>query len=162
MLQPKEAIKKRWTQYFSNLYKDNSGRDIVINELEEISSLIQQESHHILFSEVEQAIQSLKKNKSLGSDGIPAELLQSGGESLTHQIHQLCNKIWHNEVIPEDWGKSLLIPLPKRGDLSECSNYRTISLINHISKVFLIILLNRLQYQSNPYLSEEQSGFRKD
>ena len=65
-------------------------------------------------------------------------------------------------MVPEDWRKSLLIPLPKKGDLSECSNYRTISLINHISKVFLIILLNRLQYQLNPYLSKEQSGFRKD
>ena len=162
LLQSKEAIKKRWTQYCSNLYKDNSGGDIVIKELEEISPPIQQESHDILFSEVEQAIQSLKKNKSPDSDGIPAELLQSGGESLTHQIHQLCNKIWHSEMIPEDWGKSLLIPLPKRGDLSECSNYRTISLINHISKVLLMILLNRLQYQLNPYLSEEQSGFRKD
>ena len=115
LLQSKEAIKKRWTQYCSNLYKDNSGGDIVIKELEEISLPIQQESHDILFSEVEQAIQSLKKNKSPGSDGIPAELLQSDGESLTHQIHQHCNKIWHSEVIPEDWGKSLLIPLPKRG-----------------------------------------------
>jgi hypothetical protein len=65
-------------------------------------------------------------------------------------------------VIPEDWGKSILIPLPKKEDLSECSNSRTISLINHISKIFLIILLNRIQYQLNPYLSEEQSSFRKD
>ena len=136
LLQSKEAIKKRWTQYCNHLYTDNSGGDIVIKELEEISPRIQQESHVILFSEVEQAIQSLKKNKSPGSDGIPAELLQSGGESLTHQIHQLCNKIWHSEVIPEDWGKLLLIPLPKKGDLSECSNYRTISLNNHISSLF--------------------------
>ena len=93
LLQSKEAIKKRWTQYCSNLYKDNSGRDIVIKELEEISPPIQQESHDILFSEVEQAIQSLKKNKSPGLDGIPDELLHSGAESLTHQIHQLYNKV---------------------------------------------------------------------
>lgn len=162
LLQSKEAIKKRWTQYCSNLYKDNGGGNILIKELEQIFPPTQQKSHDILFSEVEQAIRSLKKNKSPGLDGIQAELLQSGGESLAYEIHKLCNKIWHSEAIPEDWGKSILIPLHKKGDLSQCSNYRTISLINHISKIFLIILLNRLQYQLNPYLSEEQSGFRKD
>ncbi|CAF3296321.1 unnamed protein product, partial [Rotaria sp. Silwood2] len=104
LLQSKEAIKKRWTQYCSNLYKDNGGGDIIIKELEQISPPIQQESHDILFSEVEQAIQSLKKNKSPGLDGIQAELLQSGGESLAYEIHKLCNKIWHSEAIPEDWG----------------------------------------------------------
>ncbi|CAF5002173.1 unnamed protein product [Rotaria sp. Silwood1] len=104
LLQSKEAIKKRWTQYCSNLYKDNGGGDILIKELEQISPPIQQESHDILFSEVEQAIQSLKKNKSPGLDGIQAELLQIGEESLAHEIHKLCNKIWHSEAIPEDWG----------------------------------------------------------
>ena len=93
LLQSKEAIKKRWTQYCSNLYKDNGGGDILIKELEQISPPIQQESHDILLSEVEQAIQSLKKNKSPGLDGIQAELLQSGEESLAYEIHKLCNEI---------------------------------------------------------------------
>jgi len=59
-------------------------------------------------------------------------------------------------------GKSILVPIPKKGDLSNCSNYRTISLINHTGKVLLIVLLNRLKNHLDPYLSEEQAGFRKD
>ena len=115
-----------------------------------------------MYSEVQAAINSLKRNKSPGSDGITAEMLQAGGEPLSRQIHILCNKAWHEGTIPEEWGKSILVPIPKKGDLSNCSNYRTISLINHTGKVLLIVLLNRLKNHLDPYLSEEQAGFRKD
>ena len=85
-------------------------------------------------------------------------MLQVGGEELVHEIHRLCNRAWKEEIIPEQWGRSILVPIPKKGDLSDCSNYRTISLINHTGKV----LLNRLKYHLDPHLSEEQAGFRKD
>ncbi|CAF4843884.1 unnamed protein product [Rotaria socialis] len=80
---------------------------------------------YILYSEVEEAIHTLKKNKSPGSDGIAAEMLQAGGEGLARQIHELCNRAWYEGTIPEEWGKSILVPIPKKGDLSECANYRT-------------------------------------
>ena len=115
-----------------------------------------------MYSEVQTAINSLKRNKSPGSDGVTAEMLQAGGEPLSRQIHKICNKAWHEGTIPEEWGKSILVPIPKKGDLSNCSNYRTISLINHTGKVLLIVLLNRLKSHLDPYLSEEQAGFRKD
>ena len=86
-------------------------------------------------------------------------MIQAGGEQLTHEIHSLCNKAWHEGVIPEEWGKSILIPIPKKGDLSECANYRTISLISHTGKILLTVLLNRLKRHLDPYLSE---GFRQD
>ena len=89
-------------------------------------------------------------------------MLQAGGEQLTRQIHKLCNKAWHEGTIPEEWSKSILVPIPKKGDLSHCCNYRTISLINHTGKVFLTVLLNRLKTQLDPYLSEEQAEFKKD
>jgi hypothetical protein len=162
MLQSKEEIKHRWTQYCSGLYKDHGGGDRMVKELEEITPIINEDPQDILYSEVEEAIRTLKKNKSPGSDGIIAEMLQAGGEKLVHQIHKLCNKAWDEGTIPGEWGKSILVPIPKKGDHSECSNYRTISLINHTGKVLLIVLLNRLKQQLDPHLSEEQAGFRKD
>ena len=162
MLQTKDEIKQRWTQYCSNLYKDPGGGDKMVQELEEIVPLQDEDPQDILYSEVQAAIQALKRNKTPGSDGITAEMLQAGGEQLARQIHKLCNKAWHEGTIPEEWGKSILVPIPKKGDLSNCSNYRTISLINHTGKVLLIVLLNRLKSHLDPYLSEEQAGFRKD
>jgi hypothetical protein len=134
----------------------------MVKELEDIAPPGNEDSQDILYSEVQAAINSLKRNKSPGSDGVTAEMLQAGGEPLSRQIHKLCNKAWHEGTIPEEWGKSILVPIPKKCDLSNCSNYRTISLINHTGKVLLIVLLNRLKNHLDPYLSEEQAGFRKD
>jgi len=163
MLQSKDDIKQRWTQYCSSLYKDPGGGDGMVKELEDIAPPgDDDDTQDILYSEVQTAIRALKKNKSPGSDGITAEMLQAGGEPLARQIHMLCNKSWHEGTIPEEWGRSILVPIPKKGDLSNCSNYRTISLINHTGKVLLMVLLNRLKCYLDPYLSEEQAGFRKD
>ncbi|CAF3150118.1 unnamed protein product, partial [Rotaria socialis] len=66
-----------------------------------------------------------KEQKSPGSDGIAAETLQAGGEALARQIHELCNRAWYEGTILEEWGKSILVPITKKGDLNECANYRT-------------------------------------
>ena len=79
-----------------------------------------------------------------------------------HKIHELCNRAWQETTIPDEWGKSILVPIPKKGDLSDCSNYRTISLISHMGKILLMVLLNRLKQYLDPYLAEGQAGFRKD
>ncbi|CAF2067958.1 unnamed protein product [Rotaria magnacalcarata] len=134
MQQSKEGVKQRRTQYCSGLYKDEGGGDEMVKELEGISPSYKEDPQGILYSEVEEAIRTLKSKKSPGSDGITAEMIQAGGEQLTHKIHSLCSKVWHEGVIPEEWGKSILIPIPKKGDLSECANYRTISLISHTEK----------------------------
>ena len=162
ILQSNDEIKQRWTQYCFDLYKDHGGGDEVVEELEEITPLIAEDPQDILYAEVQAAIDMLKKNKSPGSDGITAEMLQAGGEQLVRQMHKLCNRAWHEGTIPDEWGRSILVPIPKKGDLSDCGNYRTISLINHTGKVFLTVLLNRLKSHLDPYLSEEQAGFRKD
>jgi hypothetical protein len=161
--QTKEDIIQTWTKYCSESYQDKDGGGIkMVNELENISHPIDDDSNGILYGEVEQAINKLKKNKSPGIDEIKAEMLQAGGEKLKHKIHELCNRAWNEENIPEPWGRSILIPIPKKGDLSKCSNYRTISLLNHTGKVLLMVLLNRLKHHLDPYMSEEQAGFRKD
>ena len=117
----------------------------MVRDLKRITPTNIEGPQEILYSEVEEAIHSLKKNKSPGPDGITAEMLQAGGKKLAREIHKLCNKAWQEGTIPKEWGKSIFVPIPKKGDLSECSNYRTISFISHTGKVLLIVLLNRLK-----------------
>ena len=93
-------------------------------------------------------MKSLKKGKSAGADNVPAELVQAGGEAMISALLTICNKIWQTEEWPTPWTQSLIITLPKKGNLQLCQNYRTISLISHPSKVMLNILLNRLKPQA--------------
>ena len=102
----------------------------------------------------------LKMRKSAGVDNIPAELAQAGGEDLIDILTTICNKIWKTGEWPTTWTQSLVITLPKKGNLQLCQNYRTISLISHPSKVMLKITLNRLQPQAEEIIAEEQAGFR--
>ena len=92
-------------------------------------------NHPILHEEVEAAVKSLEKGKSTGVDNIPAELLQQGREALVNALLIICNKIWRTGEWPTPWTQSLVITLPKNGNLQLCKNYRTISLISHPSKV---------------------------
>ena len=98
--------------------------------------------------------------KSAGVDNIPAELVQAGGEAMVDILTTICNKIWKTGEWPTTWTQSVVITLPKKGNLQLCQNYRTISLISHPSKVMLKIILNRLQPQAEEIIAEEQAGFR--
>ena len=101
----------------------------------------------------------MKKGKSAGVSNIRAELVQAGGEDVITTLRTICNKIWQTEW-PTLWTQSLVITLPKKGNLQQCQNYRTISLISHPSKVMLKIILNRLKSQAEKIIAEEQAGFR--
>ena len=114
----------------------------------------------ILREGVEIAVASLKKGKSVGVDNIPAELLQAGGETMIDVLTEICNRIWRTGEWPTPWTQSLIITLPKKGNLQLCQNYRTISLISHSSKVMLKVILNRLKPQAGEIIAEEQAGFR--
>ena len=89
-------------------------------------------------------------------------MIQAGRKQLVSQIHRLCIKAQSEGTIPEEWTKSILVPISGKGDLSQCENYKTISLINHTGKILLIVLLNELEQQVEPHLCEEQARFRKD
>ena len=104
------------------------------------------DDYPILRKEVEAAVQSLKKGKSAGVDNIPTELVQTDGEDVITALTTICNKIWQTGERPTQWTQSLVITLPKKGDLQQCQNYRTVSLISHPSKVTLKIILNRLSH----------------
>ena len=112
----------------------------------------------ILKTEIEKAVKSLKKGKSPGNDNIPGELVQAGGEKVIEILTLICNRIWTTVIWPKAWTQSLIITIPKKGNLKLCNNYRTISLISHPSKVLLNVILNRLRPQAENIIAEEQAG----
>ena len=115
----------------------------------------------ILLCEVENAMKALRSGKAPGVDNIQAELLKESGEEGVVIIHRLCNKIWKSKEWPDDWKKAVFLPLPKKGDVRECSNNRTISLISHASKVLLHIIAERIRNKLDSELPPEQAGFRR-
>ena len=100
-------------------------------------------------------------NKASGGDGIPAELFQILKDDAMKVLHSICQQIWKTQQRPQDWKRSVFIPTPKKGKAKGCSNYCTIALISHASKVMLKILQARLQPYVNCELSDVQAGFRK-
>ena len=150
-----EDIKKRWQEYTEELYKKNlqdpGNHDGVITDLEP----------DILECEVKWALQNITTNKASGGDGIPVELLQILKDDAVKALHSICQQIWKTQQWPQDWKKSVFIPIPKKINAKECSNYRTIALISHASKVMFKIPQDRLQQYVNHELSVVQAGFRK-
>ena len=100
-------------------------------------------------------------NKASAGDGIPVELLQILKDDAVKVLHSKCQQIWKTQQWPKDWKRSVFIPIPKKGNDKECSNYRTIAHISHTSKVMLKILQARLQQYVNRELPDVQAGFRK-
>ena len=99
--------------------------------------------------------------ESIGGDGIPVELFQILKDDAVKVLHSICQQIWKTQQWPQDCKSSVFIPIPKKGNAKECSNYRTIALISHASKVMLKILQARLQRYVNCELPDVQAGFRK-
>ena len=150
-----EDIKKRWQEYTEELYKNDLhnpvNHDGVITHLEP----------DILECEVKWTLGSITKNKARGGDGIPVELFQILKDDAVKVVHSICQQIWKTQQWPQDWKRSVFIPIPKKGNAKECSNYRAIALISHTSKVMLKILQDRLHQYVNHELPDVQAGFRK-
>ena len=100
-------------------------------------------------------------NKASGGDGIPVELFQILKADAVKVPHSVCQQLWKTQQWPQDWKRSVFIPIPKKGNAKECSNYRTIAVISHASKIMLKILQARLQQYVNYGLLDIQAGFRK-
>ena len=115
----------------------------------------------ILECEVKWALGSITMNKASGGDGIWVELFQILKDDAVKVLHSICQQIWKTEQWPQDWKRSVFIPIPKKGNATERSNYCTIALISHASKVMLKILQARLQQYVNHELPDVQAGFRK-
>jgi len=147
-----EDIKKTWQEYTEELYKkdlhDPDNHDGVITHLEP----------DILECRVKWALESITTNKASGGDGIPTELFQILKDDAVKVLHSLCQQIWKTQQWPQDWKRSVFIPIPKKGNAKECSNYHTVS---HTNKVMFKILQTRLQQYVNQELPDVQTGFRK-
>jgi len=115
----------------------------------------------ILENKIRKALHDISNNKSSGCDGIPIEIMKAAGEDEMHALTILCRKIWDTGEWPRYWKKSTYIPIPKKGDSSECQNNRTIAFISHTSKVMLKIIQNRMEERANAEILDVQGGFRK-
>ena len=115
----------------------------------------------ILNCEVKWALGGITMNKASGGDGIPVELSQIVKDDAVKVLHSICQRIWNTQQWPQDWKWSVFIPIPKKGNAKECSNYHTFVLISHASKVMLKILQARLQQYVNRELPDVQAGFRR-
>ena len=104
---------------------------------------------------------SITTNKASGGDGIPVELFQILKEDAVKVLQSICQQIGKTQQWPQDCKRSVFIPIPKKGNVKECSNYHTIALISHANKVMLKILQTRLQQYVNRELPDVQAGFRK-
>ena len=150
-----EDIKKRWQEYTEELYKqdlhDSDNHNGVITHLEPDN----------LECKVKWTLGSITTNKASGGDEIPIELFQILKDDAVKVLHSICQQIWKTQQWPQDWKRSILSPIQKKGNAKECSNYCTIALISHVSKVMLKILQARLQQYMNYELWYLQAGFRK-
>ena len=149
-----EDIKMKWQEY-TELYKKDlyypDNHDGVITHLEP----------DILECEVKWTLGSITTNKASGGDGIPVELFQILKDDAVKVLHSIYQQIWKTQQWPQEWKRSVFIPIPKKGNAKECSNYRTVALISHASKVMLKILQARPQQYVSRELPDVQAGFRK-
>ena len=154
-LEESEDIKKRWQEYTEKLYKKDlhnpDNPDGVITHLEP----------NILECKVKWACRSITANKASWGDEIPVELFQILKDDAVKVLHSICQQIWKTQQWLQDWKRSVFIPIPKKGNAKECSNYPTIALISHASKVMLKIHQARLQQHVNPWTSRCSSWFYK-
>ena len=150
-----EDIKKRWQEYTEELKKkdfhDPDNHNGVITHLEP----------HILECGVKWALPNITRNKCSGGDGIPVELFQILKDDAVKVLHSICQQIWETQKWPQEWKRSVFIPIPNNGNAKNCSNYHTVALISHVSKVMLKILQARLQQYVNHEFPDVQARFRK-
>ena len=139
-----KGIKKRWQQCTEGLYKKD------LNDPDNHESVTTQLEPDFLECKVKWALGSITTNKASGGDDIPVELFQILKDDAMKVLHSLCQQIWKTQQWPQDWKRSLFVPIPKKGNAKECSNYCTIVLKSHTSKVMLKILQARLQQYVNP------------
>ena len=143
----------------ARIYRRTIQKDL--NDPDSHNGVITHLEPDILECEVKWALGSITMNKASGGDRIPAELFQILKDDAVKVMHSVCQQIWETEQWPQDWKRSVFIPIPKKGNAKESPNYCTTALISHASKVMLKILQARLQQYMNHELPDVQAGFRE-
>jgi hypothetical protein len=153
LLADSQNILNTWKNYFSQLLNVNNVRLIEVHSAE---PLVPGPSR----LEVAIAIAKLKNYKSPGSDKIAAELVQGRGEILLSAIHKLINSVWNKEELPDQWKESVIVPVHRKGDKTDCNNYRGISLLSTSYKISLNILMSGLSPYIDEIIGDHQCGFQ--
>ena len=135
-----EEIKKRQKEYTEELYRED------LNDQDNHNGIVPHSESDILECEVKWALGSTAANKASGGDGIPAELLKILKADAIKVLYSICHHVWKTQQWPQNWKRSVLIPIPKQGSTKGCSNHQTIELISHASMTLLKILQTRLQH----------------
>jgi len=154
ILMEKEDILNRWSEYIEELYHDERGAPPIINN--------EEEGQPILEDEVSKALGKMKSGKAPGPDEVPSELLNALDDIGIKEITNLLNTIYDTGKIPVDLKRSIYIALPKKPGTTDCDQHRTISLMSHLTKVLLRIIMNRIRDKILPEISETQFGFMAD
>ena len=150
-----ENIKKQWKENIEELYKKD------LNEPDYYDGVFRHPEPDILECKVRWALRCSAVNKASGCNEIPAELFKPPKNDAIKVLHSICQQIWQTQQWPQDWKRSILIPIPKKGSTKECANHRKIALISHANKIMLKILPARFQHYVNQELPDVQTGFRK-
>ena len=146
-----EKVSCRWEEYCEELYESEE-EDIHIQLLEREPCPLKEE--------IRRAMLKIANRKASDPDDIVVELLKCGGEMTLNKLHEICSEVWETGIWPDEWTESVFIPLPKKGDLLQCINYRTIALVSHASKILLRVILERIQSKLETEIAQEQAGFR--
>ena len=150
-----EDINERWQEYTEELYKKD------LHDPDNLDGVITYLDPDILECEVKWALGRITMNKASGGDGITAELIQILKGDAVKVLWLICQQIWKTQQWPQDWKRSVFIPIPKKGNAKECSNYHIIALVSHPSKAMLKILRARLQQYVIHGFPDVQAGYRK-
>ena len=149
------SIVARWGNDFSQILNVHGVNDVRQREIHAAEPLVPEPSA----SEIELVIEKLKSHKSLGIDKMPTELIKAWGKIIRCEIHELIISIWIKEELPEEWKESIIIPVCKKGDKTNCSNYRGIPLFSTTNKILSNILLLSLTPYAEEIVGDHQCGF---
>ena len=159
----KRGVLRRWSDYFEELLNVSDDREPVVAEHGiERGRTIEVEEHSISRGEIAVALHSLKNNKAPGIDQIGNEMLKKGGDSMLEWLERLFNACWREMIVPKEWQMACVVPLYKgKGDKMECKNYRGISLLSVVGKLYGRVIINRVKAQTDMQIGDEQGGFRE-
>ena len=161
ILQKKDKISERFSYHFNQLLNLPGDLDEIAKDKIMQRPLVPLLDEPPDMNELMSAIRSVKDGKAPGRDGIPSEIWKHGGPKMTNCLYKLIHKVWEVQKVPQDWKDASIVPIFKKGDKKDCSNYRGISLLSIVGKIFSRILLNRLNTHITPnVLPESQCGFR--
>jgi hypothetical protein len=158
LLADPQSVLNRWKNFFNQVLNIHGVHNVRQKDKQKTEPLLPEPS----FVEVETAIGKLKGYKSPGTDQILAELIKAGGETLCSKIHKLICSIWNKKELPQQWKESIIVPIHKKGDKTDCNNYRGMTLLSTAYKILFNILLVRLTPHVSEVIGDHQYGFSRN